>query len=157
MLLRLNRKHLAGLASAMLATALGAALLNAENGRNLVATYQIRDAINYGTIVKFDLHVKVFNYSGSDVTGATLALSSRQIAPLAEAAEYQGSFSDVSIPYRKSVDLDGAFAVPAREFHQWQHAAPPNLVATYIDEEGNPVRTAVEMRAETVAPKGDSR
>jgi hypothetical protein len=60
--------------------------------------------------------------------------------------DYQGSFTNVSMVYRKWVDLDGSFIVPLREYHEWQHGAVPYLVVTYADEAGKELRSAVELK-----------
>jgi hypothetical protein len=131
--------------------------LVAEHGRNFAGEFQIRDVADEGSVVKFELHVKVFNFSGTDVKDATLTLVDRMPGPNPD-ADYQGSFTDVSILYRKSVELDGSFMVPAREYHEWQRGAVPNLVVTYTGESGKELRNSVELRpALGGLPKGESR
>jgi len=142
--------------SALLAIATSA--MRAEHGRNFAGSFHLTDVADHGTIVKFDLHVKIFNFSGADVNGANLSLGGRTIQREPDAADYQGAFNDVSIPYRKFVELSGIFTAPAREFHEWQRGAVPNLVVTYTNDEGKETRSAVELRPEPGAmPKSESR
>jgi len=128
--------------------------LLAENGRNFAGTYYIHDVVDHGTVVKFELHAKIFNYSGDDVSGATISVPDRQrVSPPAEAADFSGAISGVSIPYRKSVEVDGTFTVPAREYQQIQRGAQPNVIVNYTNEQGKELHDAAQLRHE-LAPKG---
>jgi hypothetical protein len=119
----------------------------AEHGRNFAGEFQVRNVVDEGSVVRFELHVKVFNFSGADVKDATLTLADRRPgANPAAAIDYQGSFTNVSIGYRKSAVLEGSFTVPVREYHAWQRGAAPYLVVTYLDESGNELRSPVELR-----------
>ena len=137
---------------------IAAVAVRAEHGRNFAGSYHLTDVADHGTIVKFDLHVKIFNFSGADVNGASVSLGGRTIQRDADAADYQGAFNDVSIPYRKFVELSGTFTAPAREFHEWERGAVPNLVVTYMNDEGKETRSRVELRPDPGAmPRPESR
>jgi hypothetical protein len=120
--------------------------LNAEHGRNFAGEFQVHDVVDEGSAVKLGLHVRIFNFSGADVRDATLTLADRRPGPSLDASDYQGSFTNVSIAYRKSIELDGSFTVPVREHGQWKRGAVPNLVVTYVDETGKEIRSAVQLK-----------
>ncbi|MBV9300558.1 MAG: hypothetical protein JOY62_01070 [Acidobacteriaceae bacterium] len=133
--------------------------LAAEHGRNFAGEFQIRNVLDEGSAVKFDLHITVFNFSGADVNDATLTLADRRLERSPDSIEYRGSFTHISIRYRKSTELDGSFTVPVREYHEWQRGSVPNLVVTYTDESGKELRSSVELRPAIGGglPKGESR
>jgi hypothetical protein len=132
--------------------------IKAEHGRNFAGDFQVRNVIDEGATIKFELHVKVFNFSGADVKDATLALADPRAAGRdPDASDYQGSITNVSIGYRKSIELDGSFIVPLREYREWQRGAAPHLVVAYADEAGKELRSAVELKPAVGGglPKGD--
>lgn len=131
---------------AAFALCFAAASMLAQHGRNFAGEFQVRNVVDDGSAVQFELHVKVLNFSGADVKDATLALVGGRRGLGADAMEYQGSFTNVSIPYRKAVELDGTFVAPERAYHEWQRGAAPNLVVAYVDGSGNELRSRVELR-----------
>ena len=128
----------------LLGVCLGSALLCGENGRNFSGSFQVRNVMQ-GATVQVDLNLKIFNYSGAPVQHAAVTVESRRRA--GDSGDFQGSISDVSIPYRKSVDIRGTFTVPAREYGEWQRGALPYVVVTYTDASGQQVHNSVELVA----------
>jgi hypothetical protein len=141
-----SRLRLLAACAAALALCFISASLLAEHGRNFAGEFQVRKVVDEGSVFHFDLHVQVFNFSGADVKDATLTLADRRPGANPDAIDYQGSFREVSIAYRKSIVLDGSFTVPVREYHAWQHGAAPYLAVTYRDEAGNERRSPVELK-----------
>jgi len=155
MSIKVRGKCALALGAAIVAACCSAVLLKAENGRNFAGTYRVHDVVDHGSIVKFDLHAKIFNYSGGDVNDATITVADRErVSPPAEAANFSGEISGVSIPYRKSVEVDGTFTVPAPEFEQIRRGVPPNVIVSYANEEGKSVHDAVQLRPEVIARVG---
>jgi hypothetical protein len=117
----------------------------AEQGRNFVAEFEIYDVLDHGSSVDFELRLKVINYSGRDLKEASFALSAPLPFPARDAVNYRGSFSNVSIPDRKLLDLQGDFSAPKAEYQRWQRGALPNLVVTFLDESGRERHERVEL------------
>jgi hypothetical protein len=147
------------LGSAVLALCFTSVRLAAEHGRNFAGEFQVRNVVDEGSIIKFELHVKVVNFSGADLRNATLTLADRRPGQSPDAMGYRGSFTEVSIRYHKSIELDGSFMAPVREYEQWQRGAAPALVVTYFDEAGKEHRDPVELRPALGAglPKGEGQ
>ena len=145
--------------SAVLALCFTSIPLPAEHGRNFAGEFQIRNVVDEGSIVKFELHVKVVNFSGADLRNATLTLADRRPGQSPDVMDYEGSFTDVSVDYRKSIELDGNFMAPVREYQQWQRGAAPVLMVTYFDESGKEHRDPVELRPALGGglPKGEGQ
>ena len=139
------RRRFLRTSSAVFALCFTSATLVAEHGRNFAGEFQVRNVVEGSVVVKFELHVNVFNYSGEDVKDATLTLANRRSGANPDAIDDQGLFPNVSIGYRKSVELDGIFTVPVREYQLWQRGAVPYLVVTYLDESGKELRSPVEL------------
>jgi hypothetical protein len=147
------------LGSAAFALCFTSVPLPAEHGRNFAGEFQVRNVVDEGSIIKFELHVKVVNFSGADLSNATLTLADRRPGHRPDTMDYQGSFTEVSIPYHKWIELDGSFMAPVREYQQWQRGAAPILVVTYFDETGKEHRDPVELRPALSGglPKGEGQ
>jgi len=146
------KKHL-GIAAAILSISISGSVLYAEHGRNFAGSFQIRDVVDSGNVVKFDLHARIFNYSGADIGGATVSFAPRGPARSPEAADYSGAIGDIAVPYRRFVDVDGTFTIPAREFHAIKRGAMPNVFMTYVNADGKEAHDRIELRPD-LTPKG---
>jgi len=114
--------------------------LTGENGRDFAGVYDVTNVSDLGETVQLTFSVRVFNYSGGDVTGGTLNLED-SIQP----STIYGSFYAVSITYRKNVRLTGNFTVAGSEFQRWRKGASPRLTFEFQNSEGQPQKRLVEL------------
>ena len=84
--------------------------------------------------------LEVFNFSGADVTDATITLED----PTRAGTPY-GLFSPVSIPYRDRVRLSGSFTVPRSEYDSWQESGKPRVRIELYDAAGSAVERPIEV------------
>jgi sugar lactone lactonase YvrE len=133
---------------AIAVSCLSSALLFGEDGRNFAGSFEIRNAVNRGSAVEFELRLRVFNYSGTEVTEAALQIEDRGPGLRPDRQEYGGSFVGVSIPNRQAVDLLGTFTIPLNEYEQWSAGAIPKLVISFTGSSGEQIRNAVELKPE---------
>jgi len=111
-----------------------------DAGRDFAGWYQISGVTDLGGSFQLTLTTRVFNYSGADVSGATVKLE-EGIMP----GQAYGTFAGVSIPNRGSVKLQGTFTVPGSEYQRWQAGGAPSLWIEYLDGGGNTIRRGIEM------------
>jgi hypothetical protein len=115
------------------------------------------------------LSLRVINYSGIDVSNATISLKSSLPRPGndprhpeagllmqrpnphdPEAAweKQQPTFQGVTLHFNEHMvvpPLEATFTVPAREYEQWMKGARPNFVIEFQDPAGKTVRQSVEL------------
>ena len=153
----LLKKH-SGLTAAIASLSIiGASALYAEHGRNFAGSFQMRNVVDSGNVVKFDLHARIFNYSGADISGATVSFAPRGAAQRSpEAADYSGAIGDIAVPYHKFVDVDGTFTIPVREFQAIERGAMPNVLMNYVNADGKEAHDRIELRPDLTS-KGAAR
>lgn len=93
--------------------------------------------------VQVEVSLRVFNYSGANVTGATISLVSSLATggPEFEWEKEQVPFTDVTLPFNAHVKklvpaLKGTFTIPADEYAQWKKGAGPRFVIAYQNAAG---------------------
>jgi len=119
---------------------LAAVLVLAENGRDFAGWYDMRNVTDLGDQVQVTITLRVFNFSGADVTDATITLWDSVQPGVA-----YGSFPLVSIAYRDNARLTANFTVPKSEYDSWQQGGRPNLQVNFNDPAANPVQRSVEL------------
>lgn len=110
------------------------------DGRDFAGFYGVADVQDLGEDVSLTLKLRVFNYSGADVSDATLRLRGN----LALEDTY-GSFAEVWIMTGESVRLEGTFVLPRHEYEQWEKGATPHLRIEFSDAAGRPTEQVVEL------------
>ncbi|MFY9911343.1 MAG: hypothetical protein WCF22_00035 [Candidatus Sulfotelmatobacter sp.] len=104
--------------------------------------------------VKVQVSLRLFNYSGANVTGATISLVSSLVTlpggPAFEWEKEQAPFTNVTLlfnPHLKKVvpALVGAFTIPAEEYAQWQLGAGPRFDIAYLNAAGEQQHHKIDM------------
>jgi hypothetical protein len=109
----------------------------AENGIDFAGSCDFTDVVDQGDAVSLRFSAEVFNYSGMDVTAATILLTD-----LTGLEEYAAA-TEIGIPYRESVRISGVVMIPKLEYELWQEA-PPNLIVEF-ESAAQTIRRPVEL------------
>ncbi len=118
----------------------------AADERDFVGTYAISNFTDGSSSVRFTLALRVFNYSGGDVSSASLVLQN-SLSPGAE----NGSFPNtVSLADHEGTVINGDFTISREEYVSWQNGGKPSVRINYIDSNGNSISRLVEL-AEALA------
>lgn len=112
---------------------------HAVDGRDFAGVYQYARTADNGSLQQVSLSLRLFNYSGTDVTNATVALNGD--AP----AETYGSIAGVSISADAGVPVSGSFSIPAAEYESWQGGGVPRLSIEFTDAAGHQVYRIIEL------------
>jgi hypothetical protein len=150
----------AALAAALMALVVFSGAVNAFAGsaREFAGFYRATQVTKQDGKVSVHLALQVMNYTGTDVTNATIFLKSSLPHPPGdnprdpEAAweKQQPRFTGVTLHFNEHkviAPLEGNFTVPAREFEQWAKGARPNFVIEFQDAAGNQRHEAIELTA----------
>jgi len=115
--------------------------ITAENGRDFAGFYDLTEVSDLGDTVQANFRVRVLNYSGADVTSATVTLESSLVL----AQEY-GSFYAVSIADRNSAFLKPLYITLSKQEHDsWRQGRRPSLHVEYVGQSGQTLRRPVEL------------
>lgn len=112
----------------------------ANNGRDFAGTYTMSNASPAGDNYTLTFSAQVFNYSGADISQATLTLED-SLLPGQSYAVFQG----ISIANSESTTVSSFITIPAREYTGWQNGIPPHLVVQFTDASGNNRMESVEL------------
>ncbi len=113
----------------------------AADGRDFAGFYRYEKTADLPSGMKqVTLSLRLFNYSGADLTGAALVLENR--LPLGATL---GSVGGVSIDDGADAVVSGSFTVPDAEFQRWRSGGAPQFVLEYFDDEGDKVQRPVEL------------
>jgi hypothetical protein len=122
-----------------------------KGARDFAGAYGIVKATPEGNNVVVRLWLRVMNYGGADVNGATISLVGRVPHPpgATEAWEkanpvFRGLVLRVN-EHRVVPPLEGSFTVPAREYAQWQRGNGPQFVIEFREPSGQARREVVEL------------
>ncbi len=118
--------------------ALCASTVLAVNGRDFAGFYRYRLTADLQDTKQVTLTLQLFNYSGADVSGATVRMEDLVIGA-------SGSIAGVSINTGGNATVSGTFVIPADEFARWQAGGSPRLTIEYTGEEGNRVLRQIEL------------
>jgi hypothetical protein len=133
-----QRPLAAGLACVLVLA--GALWAVAAGGRDFAGFFKLNNINNTADPVTLTLTMRVFNYSGSDVTNATITLLGSVVPN-----QSYGRFVGVAIATGQSVTLSSRFSIPQREYQLWQKGQSPNMMAQFTDSAGNPARCKIEL------------
>lgn len=114
--------------------------LLAINGRDFAGTYSTSNVSQSGDNYTLTFSAKVFNYSGEDVSNATISLVDSML-PNQTYATFQG----ISITSNDSATVSTSVTIPSREYQAWQQGAPPSLTVQFTDLNGNNRLEPVEL------------
>jgi hypothetical protein len=138
--------------AALLSTSLAILLLGtmtvmAKDGRDFAGTYGFTEVQEQGDMVHLTLHLRLFNYSDTDIKGAVVVL---QEGPPGVAL--RGNFPTVKVWHKnRDVQLVQEFTVPKREYQDWlQPPAQPNVFIIYQDANGRTWQRGAQMRPQPV-------
>ncbi len=132
-----------GSAIGMLASVLliAATLASAEEGRDFAGFYGLSNVVDLGEEVAATFTLEIFNYSGADVTSATVTVENFLLP-----GEMYASFMPVDIPYRQNAQLvQAVLVIPPWEYDNWQNGGSPNVQISFTDAAGNMVVRGVEL------------
>lgn len=144
--MKVPRAFFAVLAVASLLASLFVIRAAGANGRDFAGFYQVSDVTQQGDSYQLTFKARIFNYSGADVTGATIKLMDR-IDPRHNYA----TFSGISIASGESAVVSSSATVPSREYRAWQQGAPPRLLVQFTDSQGKNRLAPVELAQGPVA------
>jgi hypothetical protein len=113
--------------------------VRADDGRDFAGFYELTDVVDRGVDVSLTLTVRIFNYSGGDVTSARVIVDDS----LLPGRDY-GSFPPIDLGYLASGRIAGSFVVSGLEYQSWDGSAP-RLSVEFIDSNGQPVRRSIEL------------
>lgn len=140
---RWNTRERLGLLAGLLL--ISAATVWSENGRDFAGFYQLTNVVQAGDSYQFTFTARVFNYSGADVSNASLNLNDSN-DPTATYA----TFTNVSIAANNSAAVTASVTVPSREYNLWQQGGSPNLAITFSDANAQDHLERVELSPGTV-------
>lgn len=128
-----------GFLACVILLALGTAA--AKDGRDFAGFYEVSEVVEFVEEFQVTLTVRVFNYSGTEVNGATVMLEDSFLP-----GEPYGSFiTPVYFQDRASVRLSDRFTIPRREYEGWQEGRTPRLTIEFMDADGNTLRRPIEL------------
>jgi hypothetical protein len=114
----------------------------AKYGRDFAGHYEIKDVTDLGESVRITLAVRLVNYSGADVTSATVAVHD----PLFMHRIFGTlSPSPLSVAKSRSVSLTGDITIPHREYDAWKSGTHPTLVLTQRGLDGKDHSSRIEL------------
>lgn len=136
---------------------------------NFAGSYRITQLGRQGDQVQVRLSLRVINYSGTDVSNATISLKSslphlgddpgnpqaalltqHPAPPDPESAweKQQPTFQGVTLRYNEHKvvpPLEATFTVPAGEFERWMKGTRPNFVIEFQDAAGKTLRQTLDL------------
>jgi hypothetical protein len=135
--------HRKAFAGGLLALSIVLALHGAawgRNGRDFAGFYDLVNVTDLRDQVRFDLKLRVFNYSDANISNATLTL----LDSLRPGTVY-ATFPDVSIARREGVKRTQSVTIPMSEYEQWQQGAQPNVIIWFRDAKNQIHEQQVEL------------
>jgi hypothetical protein len=121
---------------------LSAVALTAKDGRDFAGSYSFTEVQEQGNTVQLTLHVRMFNYSGTDIKDPVVTLREGP-----SGVGLLGSFPAVKTWYKnRQVELSQQFTVPKSDYQDWlRPPAQPNVVIIYQDANGQTWQKGVQM------------
>ncbi len=112
----------------------------AENGRDFAGFYEVANVVDWGEDVSLTLRLRVFNYSGADVTDAVVLLND----PLFFDQVY-ADLGVIDVAYRDQVLVSNEVTLPFDEYDRWREGHIPQISVEYLTIDGNPAWRPVEL------------
>ncbi len=117
----------------------GGGWILAVDEHDFAGFYELTNVVEDPYLVTFTFTVRIFNYSGEDVAGATIILEDSLFLD-----EY-AAFLDVWIPDQGEIRLQGDLIIPWEEYDLWQQGASPSLFVELQDGDGNWLHRGIEL------------
>jgi hypothetical protein len=114
--------------------------VTADNGRDFAGTYSVSDESQAGDATSLTFSMRVFNYSGADVSNATVALEDSDQPGVTYA-----TFPDVSIAPNDSAQFSAQATLPSVEVARWQQGSSPRVTVQFTDGDGQSHTETVEL------------
>jgi hypothetical protein len=116
----------------------------AADGRDFAGLFKVDNPTDAGDgQVQVTLTVQIFNYSGADVSNATVTLQD-SINPGKDFGAYPGA---ASIFQEDPATLSHTFNISPDEYSRWQQGAMPIMRIDYQNAAGEPARRQIELAA----------
>ena len=112
----------------------------ASQGRDFAGPFALGTASPSNGQVTLNFSVRVYNYSGVDVSAATVTLQCQE-----QPNQVHATFNSVAIAATSSVKLLAQVTISQTEYDQWQRGRAPDLFIAYTDSSGASQRRKVEL------------
>lgn len=112
----------------------------AANGRDFAGFYSLSNAVDVGGQMQLTLSARIFNYSGADVGGATIAVEDRMLPGTSYA-----SFPGLAMAVDGNLTVSGQVTLPVAEYQRWQTGTQPRLRIEYLNASGGLIRQPIEL------------
>jgi hypothetical protein len=112
----------------------------ASQGRDFAGPFALGSASSSSGQVTLNFSTRIYNYSGADVSGATVTLQCQE-----QPDQVHATFNSVAIVAKGSVKLSSQVTVSQTEYDQWQKGRSPDLFIAYMDTSGTSQRRKVEL------------
>jgi len=129
---------ISAVASILVLVVAGAAF--ASQGRDFAGPFALGTASTSNGQVTLNFSTRIYNYSGANVTGATVTLQCQE-----QPNQVHATFNSVAIAATSSVKLSSQVTVSQTEYDQWQRGRTPDLFIAYADSSGAAQRRKVEL------------
>ena len=129
---------ISAVASILVLVVAGAAF--ASQGRDFAGPFALGSASSANGQVTLNFSTRIYNYSGADVTGATVTLQCQE-----QPNQVHATFNSVAIAANGSTKLLSQVTISQTEYDQWQRGRAPDLFIAYTDSSGASQRRKVEL------------
>ncbi len=136
-----RRAYIAGcFLSLMLAASALFAAQSRARGRDFAGFYQVSDVTAQGNNYKLTFRARIFNYSGADISNATVSLAD----PIDPRITY-ASLPGISISKRGNTVVSASITIPSEEYRRWRQGSQPQLLVGFADSRGQRRIEPVEL------------
>lgn len=111
-----------------------------SQGRDFAGPFALGAASSSNGQVTLNFSTRIYNYSGADVSGATVTLQCQE-----QPNQVHATFNSVAIAANGSVKLSSQVTVSQTEYDQWQRGRVPDLFIAYTDSSGASQRRKIEL------------
>ncbi len=123
------------------ASLVGITVALAEEGRNFAGFFSVTDVVSGVDEVTVSLKLEVMNFSGGDVSNATV----RMAQFLGTELLYE-SLTTIDIAYRDlAMVAEPVLVVPRQDYEHWLQGGLPITNINYTDHNGSPRSAGVEL------------
>ena len=109
-------------------------------GRDFAGFYQVSGVTPQGNNYQLTFRARIFNYSGADISGATVSL----VDPINPRIAY-ANFPGISISNRGNTVVSASITIPGSEYQRWRQGSQPQLLVGFVDSQGQHHIELVEL------------
>jgi hypothetical protein len=120
----------------------------ASQGRDFAGPFALGAASSSNGQVTLNFSTRIYNYSGADVSSATVTLQCQE-----RPDQVHATFNSVAIAANDSVKLSSQVTISQTEYDQWQRGRAPDLFIAYTDPSGASQRRKVELTPQPGMPE----